>query len=297
MNIHDFLYYNKSDRNTILVLLGIAVAALLVCFLFDNNDETLSEGYTQTQQFPQKHFSKNQSSSYYDVETHPHELFPFDPNTADSTALLRLGLQPWQVRAIYKYRARGGVYRQPSDFARLYGLTQQHYRQLKPYIRIGQDYQPAALLPEAQRRKTTADSLYPHTIQKLKLGETIDLNTADTTLLQRVPGIGHYYAQRIVYYRGRLGGFNDVNQLQEINGFPTEAIKYFKADCVHITKLNVNRMTFSDLQHHPYIGFYRARDIMDYRRLRGPLRSINDLKLLKSFTPEAIDRLRAYVVF
>ena len=210
---------------------------------------------------------------------------------------MRLGLQPWQVRAIYKYRARGGVYRQPSDFARLYGLTQQHYRQLKPYIRIGQDYQPAALLPEAQRRKTTVDSLYPHTIQKLKLGETIDLNTADTTLLQRVPGIGHYYAQRIVYYRGRLGGFNDVNQLQEINGFPTEAIKYFKADCVHITKLNVNRMTFSDLQHHPYIGFYRARDIMDYRRLRGPLRSINDLKLLKSFTPEAIDRLRAYVVF
>ena len=257
----------------------------------------MSEGYTQTQQFPQKHFSKNQSSSYYDVEKLPHELFPFDPNTADSTALLRLGLQPWQVRAIYKYRARGGVYRQPSDFARLYGLTQQHYRQLKPYIHIGQDYQPAALLPEAQRRKTTADSLYPHTIQKLKLGETIDLNTADTTQLQRVPGIGHYYAQRIVYYRGRLGGFNDVNQLLEINGFPTEAIKYFKADCVHITKLNVNRMTFSDLQHHPYIGFYRARDIMDYRRLRGPLRSINDLKLLKSFTPEAIDRLRAYVVF
>ena len=161
MNIHDFLYYNKSDRNTILVLLGIAVAALLVCFLFDNNDETLSEGYTQTQQFPQKHFSKTQSSSYYDVETLPHELFPFDPNTADSTALLRLGLQPWQVRAIYKYRARGGVYRQPSDFARLYGLTQQRYRQLKPYIRIGQDYQPAALLPEAQRRKTTVDSLYP----------------------------------------------------------------------------------------------------------------------------------------
>ena len=119
MNIHDFLYYNKSDRNTILVLLGIAVAALLVCFLFDKEDETLSEGYTQTQQFSQKHFSKTQSSSYYDVETHPHELFPFDPNTADSTALLRLGLQPWQVRAIYKYRARGGVYRQPSDFARL----------------------------------------------------------------------------------------------------------------------------------------------------------------------------------
>ena len=74
------------------------------------------------------------------------ERFPFDPNTADSTTLLRLGLQPWQVANIYRYRSHGGIYRRPEDFARLYGLTQKQYRELEPYIRISADYRPAVEL-------------------------------------------------------------------------------------------------------------------------------------------------------
>ena len=68
------------------------------------------------------------------------ERFAFDPNTADSTQLLRLGLKPWQVRSIYRYRAKGGVFSEPADFARVYGLTLKQYRELEPYIRIGRDY-------------------------------------------------------------------------------------------------------------------------------------------------------------
>ena len=77
---------------------------------------------------------------------HTVEEFPFDPNTADSSQLLRLGLQPWQVRNIYRYRAKGGIYRKKEDFARLYGLTVKDYRRLEPYIRISSDYLPAATL-------------------------------------------------------------------------------------------------------------------------------------------------------
>ena len=201
------------------------------------------------------------------------------------------------MRNIYKYRAKGGVYRHPADFARLYGLTQQRYLQLKPYIRIGQAYLPAALLPEAQERKVRHDSIVAHYTPKMKEGETLDLNTADTTQLQHVPGIGPYYARQILNYNKRLGGFADTRQLMEIDGFPTSALKYFTVNRAHITKLNVNRLTLAQLRHHPYIGFYQARDIVDYRRLRGPLKSLDDLSLLKSFTPETIERLRPYVEF
>ena len=44
-------------------------------------------------------------------------------------------------------------------------------------------------------------------LPKLKPGATIDLNTADTTLLKRVPGIGSSFARRIVKYRELLGGY------------------------------------------------------------------------------------------
>ena len=69
---------------------------------------------------------------YYKVEGTVHELFPFDPNTADSTQLLKLGLQSWQVRSIYKFRAKGGIFREKTDFARLYGLTKKQYEVLAP---------------------------------------------------------------------------------------------------------------------------------------------------------------------
>ena len=210
---------------------------------------------------------------------------------------MRLGLQPWQVKNIYKYRARGGIYCTPSDFARLYGLTQKEYLSLKPYIQIGADYQPAAHLAEAMRTKTHGDSLATIHPYKLKPGQTIDLNTGDTTQFQHIPGIGPYYARQIVNYRMRLGGYVKVEQLTEINDFPESALKYFSLGNVVPSKLNVNKLSLYQLRRHPYINFYQARDIVEYRRLKGKLKQLNDLRLLETFPPEAIERLRPYVEF
>ncbi len=71
----------------------------------------------------------------------PFESFPFDPNTADSTTLLRLGLSPWQVRSIYRYRAKHGRYHKVEDFMRLPGLTNEQWERLKPCIRIAKEFQ------------------------------------------------------------------------------------------------------------------------------------------------------------
>lgn len=232
----------------------------------------------------------------YNVETVRRELSAFDPNTADSTQLLRLGLQPWQVRSIYRYRAKGGTYRQPSDFARLYGLTVKQYKELLPYIRISDEYKSAAeVYGRTDADKVVRDSLrYP---VKLQPGQYVVLDDADTTSLRKVPGIGRYYASRIVRYRNDLGGYVSVAQLSEIEGIPESALPYFKVTGGAVRKLNLNRLTLNELKHHPYINFYQARRIIDYRRLKGPLHSIDDLRLLKDFTQRDIERLRPYVEF
>ena len=64
------------------------------------------------------------------------ELFPFNPNEADSATLLRVGLKPWQVRNLLKYRRKGGRWRSADDFRRLYGLTEEEFQRLRPYIII-----------------------------------------------------------------------------------------------------------------------------------------------------------------
>ena len=123
------------------------------------------------------------------------------------------------------------------------------------------------------------------------------LNIADTTALRSVPGIGPYYARRIVNYGNRLGGYTHVSQLLEIEGFPEDALPYFQVDAGNIRKLNVNKLSLSKLRQHPYLNFYQARAICDYRRLKGPLHSLDDLKMLPEFPADVIARLRPYVSF
>lgn len=221
------------------------------------------------------------------------EAFPFDPNTADSTELLRLGLRPWQVRNIYKYRARGGIYRRKEDFARLYGLTVKDYRRLEPYIRISSDYQPAATLVDD--RPFGIDSvIYP---KKIDSTQHVVLNTADTTVLRTVPGIGKHFAHEIIKHGRRLGGYVSVDQLDEIDYFPQESKRYFVIQQPAPQQLNINQLTLSQLRRHPYINFYQAKAIVEYRRLHGPLKSLHDLRLSSDFPPEQIARLEPYVSF
>lgn len=290
-----FFYLQKSDRRVIIILLCIIVAALVVFYVADdgsNSHTALKQ--TSAPKGARKQQRQHRNYTYYQGEPRKPELFPFDPNTADSTQLLRLGLRPWQVRNIYKYRAAGGVYHQPRDFAKLYGLTLKQYRQLEPFIRISEEYMPADryfIKNEVVEKRDTLK--FP---VKLQPGERILLNCADTSQLRRVPGIGSYFARKIVDYRERLGGYCRVEQLMEIDDFPESAIAYFTLpDNVSLRKLNLNRLSLNELKRHPYINYYQARAIVDYRRLHGRLESLQQLSLSRDFPPEAIERLEPYV--
>ncbi|MBQ7513697.1 MAG: helix-hairpin-helix domain-containing protein [Prevotella sp.] len=298
---------NRNDRRIAIAALLVAGLALVVIWLLDT-PEGLPEGVASsadsldsTRRLSSRPSSFSHPSSYshssvgYDATpSRTPETFPFDPNTADSTQLLRLGLTPWQVRNIYKYRARGGIYRSKEDFAQLYGLTVKDYRRLEPYIRISSDYQPASSLVGK------GEKLQNDTLQRpIKIDETqhVVLNTADTTQLMRVPGIGVYYAKEIIRHGKWLGGYVSVDQLDEIDGFPQGAKKYFVVDQPSPRRLNVNKLSLNELKRHPYINYYQAKTIVDYRRLHGPLKSLDDLRLSRDFPPEVISRLKPYVEF
>lgn len=297
--IKEFFYFPKSDRRAMIFLLAVVVLSAVVVGIMDKGgmSSQLARTDSLTADSSIRKAAVRRGVQYiYNVETVRRKLSAFDPNTADSTLLLSLGLQPWQVRSIYRYRAKGGIYRQPSDFARLYGLTVKQYKELLPYIRISDEYKSAAeVYGRTDGDKVVRDSLrYP---VKLQPGQYVTLDDADTASLRKVPGIGRYYASRIVRYRNDLGGYVSVSQLSEIEGIPEAALSYFRVTGGAVRKLNLNRLTLNELKHHPYINFYQARRIIDYRRLKGPLHSIDDLRLLKDFSQRDIERLRPYVEF
>lgn len=309
----DLFYIRRSDRRVLCFLLAVAVIAIAVTIFADHGGGTLSDGgqadSTGTDFGNGGHSSSYSRSDYYSrrdskwqgpyaVAPRPKHLFPFDPNTADSTELLALGLRPWQVRNIYKYRAAGGMFHRKADFARIYGLTDRQYHELEPYIKIDPKDGPHVEFNEPRPRHVNIpDSIARNSVAKLKAGETIELNTADSTQLMRVPGIGRFYARQIANRRHWLGGFYTTDQLMEIEYLPKEAMNYFTVDASLVRKLDANRATLQELKRHPYINYYQARDIVDYRRLRGPLRSIDDLRLMKNFSSRDIELLSHYLSF
>lgn len=141
------------------------------------------------------------------------------------------------------------------------------------------------------------DSVVARYQPKLREGEQIVLNTADTAALKMVPGIGSYFARKVVQYGERLGGYVSVDQLDEIEGFPLDAKTYLRIEDARPRQLRVNQLTLNELKRHPYINFFQARAITDYRRLHGPIRSLYDLRFSKDFPPEVIARLEPYVDF
>jgi len=246
----------------------------------------------------------------YAVEEEPIETFPFDPNTADSTTLLRLGLSPWQVRSIYRYRAKHGRYHKPDDFKRLPGLTNEQWERLMPQIRIAtefqyveskQSYQESVEEMEEIEEKlgisyaALRDTSYHQ--EKIRPGQTIDINTADTAMLKMIPGIASRRAARIVAYRKTLGGFVSVEQAMEAIEMPDSVLKYMTISSVPVTKINVNSLSVQQLMKHPYLNFYQAKAINEYRKNKGDLHSFEELSSLENFRPTDIDRLRPYVEF
>ena len=301
MTFFEKLYYlNRHDRRGLLVALTV-IAVVSVLFFLVPDGASVDSGYSGNSGLSGSSGNSGISGDsatadtpqYYAQPERPIERFAFDPNTADSTQLLRLGLSSWMVRNIYKYRAAGGIYRTKEDFAQTYGLTTKQYRELEPYIHISADYQPAsALVRKEQTFERDTLRRYP---EKLAQGETIDLNAGDTTIYKKVPGIGSYYARKINEYRNKLGGFVSIDQLDEIADFPQEAKAYFVLTKTSPAKIRINLLSLNELRRHPYISYAQARAIVDHRRLSGAFHSLQELSLLPEFPAGAIARLEPYI--
>lgn len=143
-------------------------------------------------------------------------------------------------------------------------------------------------------------SRFPRT-EKFPEGTVIELNEADSAALTRIPGIGRSFAKRIIGYRKILGGYHHIEQLQEVydmyEELYTQIILYLEVNPAHITPIPVNNASLNQLKHHPYIGFYRAKAIVELRKKRGRLNDIEDLQLLEEFTPEDQTRIAPYLEF
>ena len=304
-------FLSNSARRGLLVLEWLIILVVIGVCVF-SWQKTKTENAQKVEQTFLKKKKQNAAASYAVAEEKV-ETFPFDPNTADSTTLLRLGLAPWQVRAVYKYRAKHGRYHTPEDFKRLPGMTYELWERLGPQVRIARQFQ---YIDEADKRSSYADrsssvseksestsipqnkDSVSERPRKFETVTQVDINTADTTELMRIPGIGSYRSGKIVEYRRKLGGFIHAEQVMEACDLPDEVLQWVRVNAaVPVRKVNVNKLSLQRLMNHPYITFYQARAIVEYRKAHGDLKGVEDLKGLEGFTPLKIEKLQLYLEF
>ena len=161
------------------------------------------------------------------------ESFRFNPNTVSIEDLQRLGFSQKQAQAIDNYRQKGGRFRRPSDFAKSYVVADSVYARLEDYIDIPK----------------------------------LDINKADSTALLDLPGIGPWFAGRIVGYRKALGGYSSIDQLLEIKNFDAERLNGIR-DIVRLSEpmpYPLWTLPEEELKKHPYISSAEAHSIILYR--------------------------------
>lgn len=295
-----YFTFSKKELNGILILFLIITLILLFpfCYRYFDEPETYDLSQFQREIALFKSSATERNSNYkslrekIEVSESKPDYFEFDPNNTSTSGWHKLGLSARQIKVINNYLSKGGKFYRKEDLKKIYSITEIQYKGLEPYIKI--------------------ELTKPHTFRERKLPENnvksfkreilvVELNAADSVMLDQLRGIGPAFASRIVRFRSRLGGFYDKVQLKEVYGM--DSLRYAQienqitVDPSAIKTLNVNVASFEELRNHPYLSFKQINALIQYRKQHGNYSSASDLKKVLIMNEEIIRKIGPYLSF
>lgn len=303
--IKDFFEFEKSEFRGILVmmaglflLIGVNVTISNInkdrivgdnqfkqeIAAFERRQQLLSDSIASTKAKWGSHERHEVSFFGVDKAVMKNELnpFPFNPNNLPAELWQKMGLTDKQIKSIKNFESKGGKFRTKEDFKKMYAISADEYAILEPFITIPVD---------------TSRKYVP---KKLKFAnQSVELNTADTLDLQKVPGLGVGLSRRIVERRTKLGGFYSLHQLEEIFGIDSaryaKITPYLTLNTSRVQKININTADVKTLVTHPYLDLYMAKSIVVHRKKIGHYTAISQIKQAALIYDELYDKLAPYL--
>jgi DNA uptake protein ComE-like DNA-binding protein len=221
-------------------------------------------------------------------------LFVFDPNTVTYDELLQLGFDKRTAVGIIKYRTAGKVFGIVEEFALCYGVSDEMFARVRPYIKIGSRY---ATKPSRKNELATDSSKL---IRKTRFSprpfEPFKIDTVGVEYL-RLIGFSTRQAETLIEYRNRGNGIYSMNELRDCYAVSEEmadSLAHFVILSVrdpHEGLIEINSADSATLRKVRGIGAKSVVAIMQYRKFLGGFYKKEQIAELKCVTTENFARI------
>jgi competence protein ComEA len=300
-----WIQFNKYEKSGIIFFISI----LIVFVYFDSGKMTtkpeLLKFIQDTQTVRKVDEFSVQITDNIKLESKPHpkssekrnllSLVKFDPNTIEKEELEKMGLPVKVMNNLLKYRSKGGKFYKPEDVKRIYGLNPDLYEKLSDYIQIAKQREAEKVRYEYAEKQVEQEE--KHEVPAMK----IMVNTASQTDWKSLNGIGEVLSERIIKYRTALGGFTNLDQIQEVYGIQAELyaslLPKLLLDSISTEKIDINTISFKELIKHPYADYEMTRLILNYRQQHGLIRHREDLMNIYMLDSVKMNSILPYLHF
>lgn len=190
----------------------------------------------------------------------------YNPNTVSWGELTQLGLRDRVVSSWIAWRNAGKVFHSKEDIAAVRGISSQELEIILPHIIWDSDAEEAVSNDENKEYKTQTHNSNTGSTDE-NSSRKVNLNQADKVSLEALPGIGPILSERIIRYRGLLGGYYSVDQLYEVYGLRDEHFvkveKYLYVDSGEVNRVDLDTVSFGVLLRHPYANYDLTKRLFD----------------------------------
>ena len=285
--IKSFFVFNSSQRNGILFLLLLVLGFAVINNYIDFTAENLLDINSKEVLAVQKELD---SIRILLTESNQTKIYPFNPNFITDFKGYKLGMSSEEIDRLLDYRKQNKWINSKEDFKKVTKVTDSFLDQISSYFKF----------PDWISNPKPKYSDWRKGFKEKTFDQKIDLNSATQLELKKVNGIGEALSKRIIDYRDKLGGFTNDIQLYEVYGLDYQLIDKVRNDFTvktskEIIKMNLNKISASDIATVPGISFELAKRIWEFRILNEGIVDFIELKKIEGLTERKLQVIQLYL--
>ena len=282
-----FFVFNSSQRNGILFLLLLVSGFAVINNYIDFTTENLLDTNSKEVLAVQKELDSIRTLL---IESNQSKIHPFNPNFITDFKGYKLGMSSEEIDRLLDYRKQNKWINSKEDFKKVTKVSDSFLDQISSYFKF----------PDWISNPKPKYSDWRKGFKEKTFDQKTDLNSATQLELKKVNGIGEALSKRIIDYRDKLGGFTNDIQLYEVYGLDYQLTDKVRNDFTvktpkEIIKMNLNKISASDIATVPGISFELAKRIWEFRVLNERIVDFIELKKIEGLTERKLQGIQLYL--